>query len=52
MLLHGRGGHKDKYRDTDKDKDKYKMLERPNVCYIFEEQGVVGEDVSIVGHGL
>ena len=34
MLLHGRGGHKDKYKD--KDTDKYKVLQRLNVCYIFE----------------
>ena len=46
MLLHGRGGHKDKYKD--KDTDKYKVLQRPNVCYIFEEQGVLGEDVRTV----
>ena len=24
------------------------MLQRPNVCYIFEEQGVLGEDVRTV----
>jgi len=42
VLLHGRGGHKDKYKDKDTDKDKYKVLQRPNVCYIFEEQGVLG----------
>ena len=47
MLLHGRGGHKDKYKDKDTDKDKYKVLQRPNVCYIFEEQGVL-EDVRMV----
>ena len=28
---HGCVGHKDKY----KDKDKYNVLRRPNVCYIF-----------------
>ena len=27
-----------KYKDTDE--DKYKVLPRPNVCYIFEKQGV------------
>ena len=31
------GRVKDKYKD--KDTDKYKALQRPNVCYIFEEQG-------------
>ena len=24
------------------------MLQRPNACYIFEEQGVLGEDVRTV----
>ena len=47
-LSHGRGGHKDKYKDKDTDKDKYKVLQRPNVCYIFEEQGVLGEDVRMM----
>ena len=49
---HGRGGHKDKYKDKykykDTDNDKYKVLQRPNVYYIFEEQGVLGEDVRMV----
>ena len=49
MLLHGRGGHKDKYKD--KDTDKYKVLQRPNVCYIFEEQGVLGGGCQDGGHG-
>ena len=40
--------HKDKYKDKDTDKDKYKVLQRPNVCYIFEEQGVLGEDVRMM----
>ena len=29
---------KDKYKDKHKDQEKYKVLQRPNVCYIFEEQ--------------
>ena len=33
---------KDKYKDTHTDKDKYKVLPRPNVCYIFPKQGVQG----------
>ena len=33
---------KDKYKDTHTDKDKYKVLPRPNVYYIFQNQGVQG----------
>ena len=36
---------KDKYQD--KDTDKYKVLQRQNVRYIFEEHGVLG-DVRMV----
>ena len=43
---HGRGEHKDKYKYTDN--DKYKVLQEPKVCYIYEEQGVLGEDVRMV----
>ena len=42
--------HKDKYKDKYTDKDNYKVLQRPNVCYIFEEQGCVWRwygDISI-----
>ena len=35
MLLHGRGVHKDKCKDRDGGKDKYKTLQRPNVCFIL-----------------
>ena len=45
---HGRGGHKDKCKDKDTDKDKYKVFQIPKSCYIFEEQGVLGEDVRTV----
>ena len=31
---------KDKDRGKDKDKDKDKVHRRPNICYIFEKQGV------------
>ena len=30
----------DLQKDKDTDTDKYKVLPRPNVCYIFENQGV------------
>ena len=40
---------------NDTHKDKYKVLQRPNVCYIFEEQGVQGFKIwhghEHVGHG-
>ena len=39
-----------KYKDKDTEKDKYKVLQRPNVCYIFEEQGVQGFQIWH-GHG-
>ena len=42
VLLHGRGGHIDKYKDRDTGKDKYKMLQKSNVCFIFENQWVQG----------
>ena len=29
-------------RHPDTDKDKYKVLPRPNICYIFHKQGVQG----------
>ena len=29
-------------RHQDTDKDKYKVLPRPNICYIFHKQGVQG----------
>ena len=29
---------KDKYKYKDTDKDKYNVLQRANVCYIFEDQ--------------
>ena len=32
---HGRSGEKDKYKYKDTGNDKYKVLQRPNVCYIF-----------------
>ena len=31
-----------KYKYKDKDKDKNKVHRRPNICYIFEKQGVQG----------
>ena len=31
-----------RHTDTDKDKYKYKVLPRPNVCYIYQKQGVQG----------
>ena len=33
-------------RHTYTDKDKYKVLPRPNVCYIFEKQGVKGYQIG------
>ena len=33
---------KQRQRHTDTDKDKYKVLRRPNVYYIFQKQGVKG----------
>ena len=33
---------KDKYKDKDKDKDKDKVTERPNMCYIFENDMTQG----------
>ena len=44
MLLHGRGVHKDKCKDRDAGKDKYKTLQRPNVCFIFEN--LATEDIT------
>ena len=35
----------DIYKDKDKDKDKYKVHRRPNICYIFEKQGVQGYQI-------
>ena len=51
------GDVNDTHNDKDKDKytDKYKVLQRPNICYIFEEQGVLGEDfrtVDMVGMNM
>ena len=34
--------YKEIYKDIDKDNDKYKVHRRPNICYIFEKQGVQG----------
>ena len=36
-----------KYKDKDKDKDKDKVHRRPNICYIFEKQGVQGYQISL-----
>ena len=36
------------HKKTNTQSDKYKVLQRPNVCYIFEEQGMLGEDVRTV----
>ena len=38
------GDDNEEYLQKDKDKDtaKYKVLPRPNVCYIFQRQGVQG----------
>ena len=33
----------DEYKDKDKDKDK--VHRRPNICYIFEKQGVQGYQI-------
>ena len=38
-ILLGRGWCQLSSGDIDKYKDKYKVLQRPNVCYIFERQG-------------
>ena len=34
--------YKTKQRHTYTDKDKYKWLPRPNVCYVYQQQGVQG----------
>ena len=43
-LLSGDDNDRDKYLQIDKckDKDKCKVLPRPNVCYFFQKQGVQG----------
>ena len=42
LLVESVTGHP---QGLDKDKDKDKMLKRPNICYAFEKQGVQGYQI-------